>query len=157
MENPASAMNCRQCRINLRFALEHPEQIERTKLEATQPEEDSTRQGVSPGATGAIVFAVFLLLVCGLLWFFSALWLTPPQIGPCAPGGVHYDTYLALVQYWSLHLLLGYFVLVARTFVGAQPQDEGTVRLGKFLTFAIVVWIVVAVLVWSLIFSWLCV
>ncbi len=28
---PASAMNCGQCRINLRFALEHPEEVQRLK------------------------------------------------------------------------------------------------------------------------------
>jgi len=33
-ENPATAMNCRQCRINLQFALEHPEEIERLKQSA---------------------------------------------------------------------------------------------------------------------------
>ncbi len=32
-ENPANAMNCKNCRINLRFALEHPDEIERTKRE----------------------------------------------------------------------------------------------------------------------------
>ena len=141
-------MNCRQCRINLRFAVEHPEQIERTKLEATQREEDSTQQAVSQGATGAIVFAVFLLLVCGLLWFLSALWLTPPVVGPCAQGGVHYNTYLALAQYWQLHLLLGYFVVVARTGV-STAQNHGRGLLSKLLTFAIVVWIVAAIWVWS--------
>ena len=30
-ENLASAMNCRQCRINLQFALENPQEIERLK------------------------------------------------------------------------------------------------------------------------------
>lgn len=30
-ENPSDAMNCRQCRINLQFALEHPEETERVR------------------------------------------------------------------------------------------------------------------------------
>jgi hypothetical protein len=67
-ENPASAMNCRHCRINLRFAVEHPEQIGSTKLEATQREEDSTQQAVSQGATSILARVVLgaLSLVVGI-------------------------------------------------------------------------------------------
>jgi hypothetical protein len=67
-ENPASAMNCRHCRINLRFAVEYPEQIEGTKLETTQREEDSTQQAVSHGATGILARVVLgaLSLVVGI-------------------------------------------------------------------------------------------
>jgi hypothetical protein len=156
-ENPANTMNCRHCRINLQFAIEHPDQIESAKSEVTQREEDSTQKAVSQGATRTLVFALLLLLVCCVVWVFSQFWLTPPQIGPCAPGGAHYDTYLALVQYWSLHLVLGYFVVVARIFVGTLSQNKGTVMFGNFLTIAIVVWIIVAILIWYQIFSRLCV
>jgi len=141
-ENPSSATNCSQCRINLRFAIEHPDEIERTKSEAAQREQDSTPQAAQQGATGAIVGALLLLLACGAVWLVSALWLTPPQIGPCARGGAHYHTYLALAQYWPLHLLLGYFAVAARIFVRKGLWS-------KLLTFAIVVWIVAAVYVWS--------
>jgi hypothetical protein len=67
-ENPASAMNCRHCRINLRFAVDHPEQIGSTKLEAAWLEEDSTQQTVSQGATGILarVFLGALSLVVGI-------------------------------------------------------------------------------------------
>jgi hypothetical protein len=47
MENPANAMNCRNCRINLRFALEHPDQIERAKHAATPRAEAPTQQAAS--------------------------------------------------------------------------------------------------------------
>lgn len=156
-ENPANTMNCKQCRINLQFAVEHPDQIESAKSEVTQQEEDSTQQTVSIGANRAIVFALLLLLVCGILWCFSSMLLSPPVFGPCAFGGAHYDTYLALVRYWSLHLVLGYFVVVARLFVGTQSQNKGTVMFGNFLNVAIVVWIMVAILIWYQIFSRLCV
>jgi hypothetical protein len=156
-ENPANAMNCRYCGINLQFAIEHPDQIESAEPEVTQGEEDSTQKAVSRGATSILVFALFLLLVCCVVWVLSQFWLTPPQIGPCAPGGAHYDTYLGLVQYWSLHLVLGYFVVVARIFVGTRSQSKGTVMFGRFLTIAVVVWIIVAILIWYQIFSRLCV
>jgi hypothetical protein len=68
-ENPVSAMNCKRCRINLRFAMEHPEQIERVKLEATQREEDSTQQAISQGATSILARVGFgvLSLVVGIV------------------------------------------------------------------------------------------
>jgi hypothetical protein len=67
-ENPASLMNCKHCRINLRFAVEHPEQIESTHLEATQREEDSMQQAVSQRTTGTFVRVVLgvLSLVVGI-------------------------------------------------------------------------------------------
>ena len=67
-ENPASAMNCKHCRINLRFAVDHPEQIESTKLEATQREDDSTQQTVSQAAPSLLarVFLGALSLVVGI-------------------------------------------------------------------------------------------
>jgi hypothetical protein len=49
-ENLASAMNCSHCRTNLRFALEHPEEIEAAKLEATCTDEASVQQ-TSPRST----------------------------------------------------------------------------------------------------------
>jgi len=33
--NPANVMNCMLCRINLQFAIEHPEQLEGVKMERT--------------------------------------------------------------------------------------------------------------------------
>ncbi|MBM3143547.1 MAG: hypothetical protein FJ010_01000 [Chloroflexi bacterium] len=135
----------------------HPDQIEGAKNEAPQQEKNFTQQTGSQGANRTIVFALGLLLVCCVVWVFTQFWLTPPQIGPCAPGGAHYDSYLALVQYWSLHLVLGYFVVVARIFVGTQSKDKGTVMFGHFLTIAIVVWIVVVIFMWNQIFSRLCV
>lgn len=156
-ENPGDAMNCKHCKINLRFALEHPEQIETIQLETSQREENSTPHPVSKGTKSATVFALLLLLVCGFLWCVTSLWLTPPQFGPCAYGGEHYETYLSLVQYWTLHLVLGYIVVVARIFEGTRPQDKGTVELGMFLNIAIGVWVVVAIWIWIHIFSRLCV
>ncbi len=40
-ENSANAMNCKECRINLRFALEHPDEIERIQKETTRLEQES--------------------------------------------------------------------------------------------------------------------
>jgi hypothetical protein len=67
-ENPASAMNCKHCRINLRFAVDHPEQIESAKLEAARREEYSTQQTVSQGAPSLVarVFLGVLSLVVGI-------------------------------------------------------------------------------------------
>jgi hypothetical protein len=134
-----------------------PDQVEGDKFEVTQQEKVSTQQVVSKGANRAIILALLLLLVCGILWCVSSMLLTPPQFGPCAFGGVHYDNYIALVKYWSLHLVLGYIVVVARIFVGTQSQDKGTVMFGHFLTVAIVAWILVVILIWYQIFSRLCV
>jgi hypothetical protein len=156
-ENPANTMNCKHCRINLQFAIEHPDQIESTKSDVIQQEIDSKQQTVPNKVNRAIVFALLLLLVCGILWCFTSMMLSPPVFGPCAFGGVHYDTYLALVRYWTLHLILGYFIVVARLFVWTQPQNKGTQIFGNFLTVVIVVWIVVAILIWYQIFSRLCV
>ena len=155
-ENPINALNCTHCRINLQFAFEHPDQIKSAKFEVPQLKNDSTQQAIVKRTTNAIIFAVFLLLVCFVLWVVSSLLLSPPVFGPCAYGEVHHDTFLTIVQYWPLHLVLGYFIVVARAFVGTQPQDSGTVRWDKFLTITIVVWIVAAVLLWFLIFQWLC-
>ena len=156
-ENLANTMNCKNCSINLQFAVEHPDQIDSAKYEVIQQENDSTQQTVSKGATRAIVFALFLLLVCGILWCISSLLLTPPVFGPCAFGGVNYDTYLGLVKYWSLHLVLGYILVVARIFVGTQSQSKGKVIIGNILTIAIAVWIMGVILIWYQIFSRLCV
>ncbi len=48
-ENSDNAMNCRNCRINLRFALEHPDQIEGAKHAATPRDEAPTQQAASQG------------------------------------------------------------------------------------------------------------
>jgi hypothetical protein len=53
-ENPVSAMNCRQCRVNLLFAAEHPEQIERAKREAAQREAGTTQQAASGGVPSTL-------------------------------------------------------------------------------------------------------
>jgi hypothetical protein len=68
-ENPAIAMNCKNCRINLQFALEHPEEIERLKLETTPRAETSTQPAVTQRATSILVRIVLgaLSLVIGLL------------------------------------------------------------------------------------------
>jgi hypothetical protein len=38
-ENPADAKNCENCRINLKFALQHPDEIEHIKQEETRREQ----------------------------------------------------------------------------------------------------------------------
>jgi hypothetical protein len=59
-------MNCRLCRINLRFAAEHPEHVVRTEPEAIEPV-DATPQAVSQRARGAVTRVVLgcLSLVVG--------------------------------------------------------------------------------------------
>jgi hypothetical protein len=141
-ENPASATNCRDCRVNLRFALEHPDQIESAKHAATLRDEAPTQQGASRSTANPILLALLLLFVCGVLWVCSAFWLTPPQVGPCAGGGVHGDAYRDLAAYWPLHLLLGYFVVAARIFVTKGLWS-------KLLILPIVAWIGAAVWVFS--------
>jgi hypothetical protein len=46
--NPANAMNCRHCRVNLKFALEHADEVERSKQEAIQTAGEET--GLPVGA-----------------------------------------------------------------------------------------------------------
>jgi len=69
-----------------------------------------------------IALALFLFLVCCLLWFVAMLLLTPPQIGPYAPGGEHHDTFLAVNTALSilipLILVLGYSFVVVRAYRG---------------------------------------
>jgi hypothetical protein len=67
-ENPASAMNCSDCRINLRFALDHPEEIQATKLDATWREGELSAQYVYSrrrASTLARVLLGLLSLVIG--------------------------------------------------------------------------------------------
>jgi hypothetical protein len=131
--------------------------MESAKLEETRQEEISPPQAVSKSETRIIVFALILLVVCCVVWLLSSMLLSPPVFGPCAHGGANYDTYQALVQYWSLHLIFGFFILVTRVYVAAEAKDESTARWVVFLNIAIGVWFVAAVLIWIVIFSWLCV
>jgi hypothetical protein len=68
-ENPANAMNCKHCRINLQFATEHPDQIESAKLEATLREADSTQRAVTQRAADILarVGRGVLSVVVGML------------------------------------------------------------------------------------------
>ena len=60
------------------------------------------------------------------------LLLTPPQIGPYAPGGEHHDAYLtehtALSILIPQVLVLGYVFVVVRAYAGIVKRDrkEGT-------------------------------
>jgi len=79
-ENPAGAMNCRNCRINLRFALEHPDQIEGAKHAAAPRDEAPTQQAASQATLrrSALFASICVLppLAYLLLWLFDAqeLW-----------------------------------------------------------------------------------
>lgn len=82
-ENPANTMNCRNCRINLQFALEHPDQFGGAKREATQREETPSQQAVSQQLTpeqkkqaqtvALIAFIIAALIVMGLCFLLSQL------------------------------------------------------------------------------------
>ena len=50
VENPANAMNCMNCRINLRFALEHPDQIKDAEPTATPHDGTPAQQATSLAA-----------------------------------------------------------------------------------------------------------
>jgi membrane-bound ClpP family serine protease len=69
VENLSIAMNCKNCKINLQFALEHPEEIEKIKLETTSRANAYTQPEVPQRATSALVRIVLgvLSLVVGLL------------------------------------------------------------------------------------------
>jgi hypothetical protein len=69
MENSSIAMNCKNCGINLQFALEHPEEIERIKLEAIPRANASTQPAVTQRSTSILVRIVLgaLSLFVGLL------------------------------------------------------------------------------------------
>jgi 4-amino-4-deoxy-L-arabinose transferase-like glycosyltransferase len=68
MENPAIAVNCKNCGINLQFALEHPEEIEKNKLEGTTRSEVSTPPASTQQATSVAVRIALgaLALIIGL-------------------------------------------------------------------------------------------
>jgi hypothetical protein len=53
-ENMAGAMNCRKCRINLKYAQEHPEQFEDPKQQATQGEPASSEELQKTKALGCL-------------------------------------------------------------------------------------------------------
>jgi hypothetical protein len=58
-ENPANTMNCKNCRVNLKFALEHFGQLESAEQEATQPEgEEKVSPDVPQGAESSRVSRV---------------------------------------------------------------------------------------------------
>ena len=66
-EKPANIMNGRHCRINLQFAIEHPDQIASAKFEAAQQDKLPSQQATFIGKIHIIVLALVLLLVCGTL------------------------------------------------------------------------------------------
>lgn len=85
-ENPAGAMNCKTCHINLQFALEHPEEIERLKqgksgLRAAPPPRTAPPIPIPPPSsprivrirwivTAAIILSI-LAALGGILWYDS--------------------------------------------------------------------------------------
>ena len=78
-ENPANAMNCRNCRINLRFALEHPDEIERTKWEEIQregtarPGEPRRRKPAGCVIAGSVLASILLLAACAIASFLTTM------------------------------------------------------------------------------------
>jgi hypothetical protein len=65
-DNPATAMNCKNCGINLQFALENPEEIERIKLETIPRANASIQSGVTQRSTSILVrigLSAFSLIV----------------------------------------------------------------------------------------------
>ena len=65
-ENSADALNCKQCRINLKFALEHPEEIEHIK-QGTQREQvlATTSQQRTERRFRLLAYVLTLLLFAG--------------------------------------------------------------------------------------------
>ncbi len=73
-ENPADAMNCAKCRINLQFALEHPAEIQRMKQEDAirAKSEGSPAEGAGTPAvsgesllrSGLLLFGAFVFAFC---------------------------------------------------------------------------------------------
>ena len=64
-ENVAGVMNCRKCRINLKYAQEHPEQFEGPKQQITQSEPASSEGLQETEALGCLANAMRWI---GRLW-----------------------------------------------------------------------------------------
>jgi zinc-ribbon domain len=124
-ENPTSAMDCRQCGINLQFAAEHPELFEGTKPEATQPEAGSTKQPVSRGKK------VRDLLVGFVAWFaVSSLvaWLAGTGNPEFSSGGLcltplNIVALICLAFRWRW-LALGWLVAYALNLIAALAISQ---------------------------------
>ena len=157
LENPADAITCENCKVNLRYAIDPSDHLQSARQEAAQQLVGALLKGDPKRENRLVIFALFLFLVFGALWCLTSLFFTQPVSGPCAPGEVNYDTYHALAQYWTLHLILGYFLGVARIIAGARLQGRRAKILQMLLNVAIVVWVLAAVWILFLIFSRLCV
>jgi len=72
-ENPDSAMNCTQCRINLQFALDHPEELPISSEEEGEPKKGRRSINIPCLITTAILLV--MSLVCGWIALRVFIWM----------------------------------------------------------------------------------
>src|SRR3990170_2758767 len=74
-ENPANAMNCKQCRINLKFALENPGAIEHYKQrEQPAPADPGRRFRLLAYVLTLLLFAGSVIILGGIvIWIANSL------------------------------------------------------------------------------------
>lgn len=123
-ENPTSAMNCRQCGVNLQFAAEHPEQLGDTKLEARPPEAESRRQPLTRGqkVRDLLIGFVGWLVVSSFLASGSGEMEGAPLAGLClTPLGIVALIGLALRWRW---MALGWLIAYALNLIVALATNQ---------------------------------
>lgn len=85
VENPANAMNCMNCRINLRFALEHPDQIKDAEPTATPHDGTPAQQATSRTALTVLRWVARIASVVFIVVFvlmFASEGFDPAKITP---------------------------------------------------------------------------
>ena len=66
-ENPADATHCEKCKINLKFALEYPDEVERIKKREQKPDKRKDElKNEKAGAFGALGAGLFFLIVSAI-------------------------------------------------------------------------------------------
>jgi ribosomal protein L40E len=139
-ENPADATNCSHCRVNLRFAAEHPAEIERAKLEARLREERALEQAASRGPP-SLLARVGLGALCLLVGAFAIipLFIIGEGTGSGVLGYAVISLIFALVAFalarrdpgawWAYALLLCAPITVLSVFAAAADYVVGAVLM----------------------------
>ncbi|MEM3514990.1 MAG: hypothetical protein QXQ64_08460 [Candidatus Bathyarchaeia archaeon] len=81
-KNPANAMNCKNCRINLKFALEHPDMFEPVKQDTVQEIEEMEEIEEVPFQKKARNIGCFIILalVCSVIFACAASYVSSTNI-----------------------------------------------------------------------------
>lgn len=78
-ENPANAMNCKNCRINLNLALEHPDMLESVKQDTVQEMGERKEVPFQKKARNIGCF-IILALVCSAIFACIASYVSSTNV-----------------------------------------------------------------------------